>query len=53
MVYYSGKKRVTAKFHRCVKKVSKKSRNVNPYAVCMKTLKVTKVKRHRRRKKRK
>jgi len=52
MVYYRGKKRVTRKFHRCVKKVSKRSPSVNPYAVCMKSLKITKVKRHRKSKRR-
>ncbi len=48
MIYYSGKRRVTGKFHRCVRKVRRKSKGVNPYAVCMKSLKVTRVKRHRR-----
>jgi len=52
MIYYSGKKRVTGKFHRCVRKVKRRSKGVNPYAVCMKNLKITKVKRHRRRRKR-
>jgi len=51
MVYYSGKKRVTRKFKSCVRKVKRKSKKVNPYAVCMKALKVTRVKRHRKRRK--
>ena len=54
MIYYSGRKKVTAKFHRCVKHVKRKSKGkVNPYAVCMKSLKVTKVVRHHRKKRRK
>lgn len=32
------------KFDRCVKKVKKKNKNVNPYAICMKSLKITKKK---------
>jgi len=52
MIYYRGKKNITGKFHRCVRKVKRRSKGVNPYAVCMKSLKVTKVKRHRRRRKR-
>ena len=51
MIYYSGRKRVTGEFHRCVKKVKRKSKGVNPYAVCMKSLKITRVKRHRRKRK--
>ena len=50
MVYFRGKKNITGKFHRCVRKVKRRSKGkVNPYAVCMKSLKVTRVKRHRRR----
>ena len=53
MIYYRGRKNITGKFHRCVRKVKRKSKGkVNPYAVCMKSLKVTRVKRHRRKKKR-
>ena len=52
MIYYRGRKNITGKFHRCVKKVRRKSKKVNPYAVCMKSLKVTRVKRHRRKRKR-
>jgi len=53
MVYYRKGRNITGKFHRCVRKVKRKSKGkVNPYAVCMKSLKVTRVKRHRRKRKR-
>ena len=50
MVYINKSgKRVTRKFRRCVRKVSRKGVK-SPYAICVKALKIKHIKRHKKRK---